>query len=154
MKTDNINDKEWQEELNNAPGLFNRREDQPFEAPAGYFDNLAAGIIVKIKAAERTSKEAVIRPLFTSKRFLISSIAIAAVLIILFIFGRIRNEENKMIAMNYDDIYNSGLVSELDETLLMETLAEENTLNINSNSSEIENYLIESSTEEALLNNL
>ena len=156
MKTEHNKDREWEEELKNSPELLNKSEGQPFQPPAGYFDGLASSVMDKI-AVESTLRQAqgTMRPLFSYRKLLIPSLAIAAILIVLFIFGRMRNdEENKLVAMNYDDIYNSGLVTDLDESFLVETLAEETTSPINSASGEIENYLIDVSTEDALMNNL
>ena len=166
MKTEHNKDREWEEELKNSPELLNKSEGQPFQPPAGYFDGLASSVMDKIavestlrqaQGADATLRQAqgTMRPLFSYRKLLIPSLAIAAILIVLFIFGRMRNDdENKLVAMNYDDIYNSGLVTDLDESFLVETLAEETTSPINSASGEIENYLIDVSTEDALMNNL
>ena len=50
MNTDNNhkNQSDWEEELKNAPLLEKLHNDQPYEAPAGYFDSLAFNVMSRI----------------------------------------------------------------------------------------------------------
>lgn len=151
MKDFNINDKEWEEELKDAVTLRNLTQESSFNAPGDYFDSLPSNIMEKIAASERN---AVVRPLFSLRNLLIPSLAVAAVVLALFIFGKGNHKESKLVAMNYDDIYNTGLVSDLDENLLMDALSEEASTTTSSGTTDMENYLIEASTDEALINAL
>ena len=148
------NNNDWEEELKNVPLLQKLYTDQPYEAPVGYFDSLASNIMSRIAVeGNSNSKSAVIRPLINYRKWIISSVAVAAVIAAFLLFNK-QQQESKMIAMNYDAICNSGLVNGLDESLLIDELSEETSINNISENQDIENYLLETSTEDALINNL
>ena len=156
MNTDNNhkNQSDWEEELKNAPLLEKLHNDQPYEAPAGYFDSLAFNVMSRIsEEGNLNSKSAAIRPLFNYRNWIISSVAVAAVIAAFLLFNK-QKQESKMIAMNYDSICNSGLVNDLDESLLIDVLSEETSVNSVSENQDLENFLLETSTEDALINNL
>ena len=148
------NNNDWEEELKNAPLLQKLHTNQPYEAPVGYFDSLTSNLMSRISLeGNSNSKSTVIRTLFNYRKWIISSVAVAAVIAAFLLFNK-QQQESKMIAMNYDAICNSGLVNGLDESLLIDELSEETSINNISENQDLENYLLETSTEDALINNL
>ena len=156
MKALNNSDKEWEEELKNASGLRKVADDKSLDAPEDYFNSLPANIMDKIAAQESSAEnEAVIRPLFTLRKLLIPSLAIAAVILAIFIFSKLNQQESKNeVATNTEEIYNAELIDNLDESQLMDALAELTADTSSVKTGELENYLIESSTDDVLINSL
>ena len=156
MKDYNINDKEWDDELEGAPNLHKAAEEKEFEVPEGYFDSLSTSIMSKIETDELYSgKEAVVLPLITIKKWLIPSLAVAAIVLAFFIFGKINKQENKReVAIDAADIYNSELLENLDESQLVDALAALTVDTSSTKTGELERYLLESSTDDALINDL
>ncbi len=156
MKDYNINDKEWDDELKGTPTLRKAAEEKEFEVPEGYFDNLSDSIMDKIEANElHGSKEAVVRPLFTVKKWLIPSMAVAAIVLAFLIFGKLNKPENKReVAIDADELYNSELLENLDESQLVDALAALTVDTASTKTGEFEKYLLESSTDDALINDL
>ena len=144
MKKENYN--EWKEELNDTPELQRHPGELPFEVPEGYFDSFVVNVQNKI--ANQNSRGFL--SIFFSRKVLIPAFATVAIAILIFIVNMDREVEDKYISMNYDEIVNSGLVNDLDEALLSEYAFESTVTSV----SEEEIYLIESTNEEILINEL
>ena len=158
MKANNNSDNEWDDELKDAPNLRKAADQKSFDVPEGYFENLSSSIMDKIAAGEvGEGKVAVIRPLFSVRKLLIPALAVAAIVLAFFIFGKLNQQESKsevVVNVNSEELYNAELVDNLDEGQLMDALAELTVDTATVKTGEFENYLIESSTDDILINNL
>lgn len=158
MKANNNSDNEWDDELKDAPNLRKAADQKSFDVPEGYFENLSSTIMDKIAAGEvGEGKVAVIRPLFSVRKLLIPALAVAAIVLAFFIFGKLNQQESKsevVVNVNSEELYNAELVDNLDEGQLMDALAELTVDTATVKTGEFENYLIESSTDDILINNL
>ena len=158
MKANNNSDNEWDDELKDAPNLRKAADQKSFDVPEGYFENLSSTIMDKIAAGEvGEGKVAVIRPLFSVRKLLIPALAVAAIVLAFFIFGKLNQQESKsevVVNVNMEELYNAELVDNLDEGQLMDALAELTVDTATVKTRELENYLIESSTDDILINNL
>ena len=158
MKANNNSENEWDDELKEAPNLRKAADQKSFDVPEGYFEGLSTNIMDKIAAQEAgTGKGAVIRPLITIRKLLIPALAVAAIVLAFFIFGKLNRQESKsevVVNVNSEELYNAELVDNLDEGQLMDALAELTVDTATVKTGEFENYLIESSTDDILINNL
>jgi hypothetical protein len=145
------NKQEWMQELEDAPGLSKLAGHEPFEAPEGYFDTFSASVTDRINAAKQETWAAQLLQWIRKPIVAIPALAIIITGIILFTrSGTTDNSNQKYVAMNYDDIYNSGLINDLDESTICEFIeVKEHTV-----STREEDLLLESISEESLINEL
>lgn len=146
---------ERNDELKDAPGLRGMKKENPFTVPEGYFDSLSARIQDRINAPQpKTVWEKLFQPL-QRPAFAYASITVAMLICAGVYFNQKQNPvATKQVAdvnITADDIYNSGIIYEYDESILTEVLAA-NT-NTQQSSTEVEDYLIDSNTDESELIN-
>jgi hypothetical protein len=147
MKKEDEN--KWREELNDAPDLSRFSAADPFEAPAGYFDNFSSSVIDRINSAKD-------KPAFSLSALLKKPVVSIPALVIvvaglIWMINRKADEKKEYISMNYDDIYNSALVTDLDESTMCEFIDMETTNTPNTSEEEL---LLETVSEESLINEL
>ncbi len=145
------------DELKDAPGLRGMKRENPFTVPDGYFDTLSSRIQDQINAPQPKSIwEKLLLPLQRP------AFAYATITIVMFICAGVYFSQKKNdvatpqvaeINITADDIYNSGIIYEYDEITLTELLAAN--INTKQSSTELEDYLIDSNTDESdLINEL
>jgi hypothetical protein len=147
MKKEDEN--KWKEELSNAPNLSGLSGTEPFEAPQGYFDGFSSSLTDKINATK--NKPVFFLSLFKKPLISIPLLAVVVAGLIWIINQQPMDEKQEYISMNYDDIYNSGLVTDLDESLMCEFIDIETAQTQNSSEEEL---LLETISEESLINEL
>ncbi len=142
------------DELNDAPLLRSLRNSQGFEAPDGYFDRLSSDIQDRINQPKSLIS-------FRWKPVLaFASITGLAIFIYFSVFrSEIPSAEEQQIAqteITSEDLIASDYYTEIDEELLTEALSGKDAGEIwtGNNTEPIEEYLIETSTEEELINEL
>lgn len=146
-----------QEELKDAPLLRSLSSSNAFEAPEGYFDELSSQISAKISSKKSVFQTGFLKPVLAG----------LSLIILLLTIGYFYNQENvdRLESSNevsseklYDNIIESEYYCEFDESLLAESLSEnqsKSTLQTPTESElEIENYLIQSADESILTNEL
>ena len=155
--TNPTNNMERENELKDAPTLRNLPTSDFFNAPDGYFDNLSSRIQDRIQ--ENKSKTYIIpvfRPAFVGISFTLMIICIS-----LLCFNSINKKADYQVqqeAPSLDEIIDSGYYLHFEEAVLAETLCDmhskSDTLQLNTQDLELENYLIQSMNETTLLNEL
>jgi hypothetical protein len=155
--TQHTNDKERVNELKDAPTLRTLPTSDFFNAPDGYFDNLSSNIQDRIQ--ENKSKTYIIpifRPAFVGISFTLMIICIS-----LLYFKSINNKaeyQAQQETPSLDEIIESGYYLNFEEAVLAETLCDmpskSDSLQLNTQDQELENYLIQSMNETTLLNEL
>lgn len=153
MNTEDLNNRE--EELKDAPLLRSLQNGKGFDAPDGYFDSLTSSIQDKINKPA-PSGVFNLRPIFTT-------LSLGGLAILLFILLQKNTDPTVPTApqiseteITSDDIIASGYYTEIDESLIAESFAEPSISDeapIPSDSG-MEEYLLESSSEEELINAL
>lgn len=143
------------DELKNAPGLRGMKRENPFTVPDGYFDTLSSRIRDRINAPQpKTVWEKLFQPL-QRPAFAYTCITIAMLICAGVYFNQKPNPvTTKQVAevnITVNDIYNSGIIYEYDESTLTEVLAANTSTQ--QTSTEVEDYLIDSNTDESDLIN-
>lgn len=144
-------DKEWEDELENAPFLASVAGNDPFKAPDGYFDTFSSSLMDRINAEKEKSWSYKLSQLFKTPMIVVP--ALAVLVFAIFWFNRSGNDTNETqqyISMNYDDIYNSGLVNELDETMMSDYIEAD----FQKVSNTEEDAILDNVSEENLINEL
>jgi hypothetical protein len=141
-------DKTHDEELKDAPALKSMAGKNFFSVPDNYFNGFSASVVDRI-AAEK-EKQSAWSYIFSKpvKRILIPVFSLTIILIAFFIYSN-HKAEKKFVALNYDAAYTAGIVNDIDINLISEYYTEKDTTN-----NEIENYILDSSTEDNLINEL
>ncbi len=155
--TQHTNGMERVNELKDAPTLRNLPTSDFFNAPEGYFDNLSSKIQDRIQ--ENKSKSYIIpvfRPAFVGISFTLMIICIS-----LLYFNSINKKAEYQVQQevpSLDEIIDSGYYLNFEEAVLAETLidlpSKSDSLQLNTQDQELENYLIQSMNETTLLNEL
>lgn len=155
--TQHTNDMEREKELKDAPTLRALPASDFFNAPEEYFDSLSSKIQDRIQ--ENKSKTYIIpvfRPAFVGISFTLMIICIS-----LLYFNSINKKSEyqaQQESPSLDEIIESGYYLNFEETVLAETLCDlpskSDTLQVNTQELELENYLIQSMNETTLLNEL
>jgi hypothetical protein len=155
--TPHTNDMEREKELKDAPTLRNLPTSDFFNAPEGYFDSLSSNINDRIQ--ENKSKTYIIpvfRPAFVGISFTLMIICIS-----LLYFNSINSKTDNQVQQespSLDEIIESGYYLNFEEAVLAETLidlpSKGDSLQLNTQDQELENYLIQSMNETTLLNEL
>ncbi|MEP7264326.1 MAG: hypothetical protein ABI772_07510 [Bacteroidota bacterium] len=144
-------DKEWEDELENAPFLASVAGNDPFKAPDGYFDTFSSTLIDRINAEKEKTWSYKLNLLFRKPMILIPALAVVVFAIIWFNrSGSEASNTQQYISMNYDDIYNSGLVSDLDESTMSDYIDADS----QKSTTKEEDAILESVSEETLISEL
>ncbi|CAN5563454.1 hypothetical protein BH11BAC2_BH11BAC2_16340 [soil metagenome] len=142
---------EADQELNDAPLLRQMSRKSPYTTPDGYFDMLSSEIQDKLQASKprATPKILVLRP-----AFLITSLIIMVISLGIYFKTTEKSQQPTQLSeiVTYDDLLESGYYSEIDETLLSESLA--TTTPSDKSDKQMEDYLLNNSDENQLLNEL
>ena len=147
---------EYDDELKDAPRLRGMKGENPFTVPDGYFDSLSSRIQDKLNAPkQKTVWEKLVqplqRPVFAYSIISMVMLICAGVYFIQKKEQTIHPKQMAIINITTDDLYNSDVMNDMDETTLEEALAVG--ANTNQASNEEEDYLIESNTDESELVN-
>jgi len=140
------------EELKDAPLLHSLKKSEVFAAPDGYFDQLSSNIQDRINAKRPSVPQIFWKPVLAGTSL---ALIISAVYLITPSSTPQPKVQNSIgeLQLSTDDLINSNYYQELEEDLLAEALiAPENESSLKE--SNLENYLLENSSEEELLNEL
>lgn len=130
----------------NLPDFESVSKTQPFETPEGYFEKLPLAIRKRIEAEEQTPAwkewlQILLRPGFSVA---FASVALLCILGVKY-FTREIVVQSPQNFISSTDLSNSGLLSDMDDTMLYEALDGENSTaeNTSEDNSAIEQYLID-----------
>ena len=155
--TQHTNDIERENELKDSPTLRNLPSSDFFNAPDGYFDNLSSKIQDRIQNNKsKTYIIPIFRPAFVGISFTLMIICIS-----LLYFNSINKKaayQAQQVTPSLDEIIDNGYYLHFEEAILAETLCDMSskgdTIQLNDQDLELENYLIQSMNETTLINEL
>lgn len=145
---------EYNDELKNAPRLRGMKRENPFTVPDGYFDSLSSRIQDKINAPQpKTVWDKLFQPL-QRPLFAYSMITMVMLICVGVYFNQreqtLTVKQMAMATITADDLYNSGELNDMDESTLADAIPATTTTQ---SSTEAEDYLIDTNTDESDLMN-
>ena len=148
---------EYDDELKNAPSLRGMKGKNSFTVPDGYFDSLSSRIQDKINAPQpKTVWEKLLMPL-QRPVFAYATITIAVVSYAVVYFSQtpVVTKQIAETSITADDIYDSNIITDYDETLLAEALiiTSDEKHSETSAQQDVDDYLMDNNTDELELIN-
>lgn len=152
MNTNNLHHDD--DELKDAPILRSLRKSNGFDAPEGYFDRLTSDI------QDRINPPTAIQTFNWKPIIAFASIAGIFIIVYFSYFKTVtppaQDPQLAQVQISSDDLISTNYYTEFDEEILTEALVEPTSYEQQSTNGtqDMENYIIESSSEEELINAL
>jgi hypothetical protein len=145
------------DELKDAPLLKSISRENPFKVPDGYFDSFPTLISEKIAAQNSKPGWAIFLQNVFQPKYVVAMSVFAIVLTSgIFYFNQHPKLSNEEILLSYDDLNNSNYIEQIDEMDLIDaysSVSYSEAYKSGENNSDIENYLIDNQTDNALIEN-
>jgi len=145
------------DELKDAPLLKSISRENSVKVPDGYFDSFPT--LISEKIADQNSKPgwAIFLQNVFQPKYVVAMCVFAIVLTSgIFYFNQHPKLSNEEILLSYDDLNNSNYIEQIDEMDLIDaysSVSYSEAYKSGENNSDIENYLIDNQTDNALIEN-
>jgi hypothetical protein len=145
------------DELKDAPLLKSISRENPFRVPDGYFDSFPTLISEKIAAQNSRPGWIVFLQNVFQPKYVVAMCVFAIVLTSgIFYFNQHPKLSHEQILLSFDDLNNSNYIEQIDEMDLIDaysSVSYSEAYKSGENNSDIQNYLIDNQTDNALIEN-
>ena len=131
-----------------ATQLENIAKENPFAVPSGYFERLNSEIQDKV-IASKTKEGFDWIGLLLKPKFSLSLVTAALALLIIFKVSNKHGVNNDNFAFSMKEVVSSGMLNDIDEGTIIETLYSDNKKNTIPKNGEIEKYLLDNNVDES-----
>ncbi|MEO5572101.1 MAG: hypothetical protein ABIT08_12345 [Bacteroidia bacterium] len=152
-----ITNENMDDELKDAPLLKSMSRENPFKVPDGYFDSFPTIISEKIAAQNSKPDWAIFLQNVFQPKYVVAMLVFAVVLTSgIFYFNEHSKLNQQEMLLSYDDLNNLNYIEQIDESDLIDAYSSVSNSEVYQSSednSDIENYLIDNQTDNAIIEN-